>query len=119
LTFEEHWDKRIMICSRNHFQERGDREGKDAIKLKNLLDVLDEKARMFAELGVNSHHKIPQKLIGTRIDDAVAGHIHIGLGRNDHIGGRTSTDAHLDLLMTWATLLLDGKPILEDGVLKI
>jgi 2,5-dihydroxypyridine 5,6-dioxygenase len=94
-------------------------EGKDAMKLKNLLDVLDEKARMFAELGVNSHHKIPRKLIGTRIDDAVAGHIHIGLGRNDHIGGRTSTDAHLDLLMTWATLLLDGQPILEDGVLKI
>jgi hypothetical protein len=25
----------------------------------------------------------------------------------------------LDLLMTWAALLLDGKPILEDGVLKI
>ena len=58
-----------------------------------------------------------------KIDDAVAGHIHIGLGRNDHIGGHigggTSTDAHLDLLMTWATLLLDGKPIGEDGVLKI
>jgi hypothetical protein len=25
LTFEEHWDKRIMICGWNHFQERGDR----------------------------------------------------------------------------------------------
>ena len=87
--------------------------------MKNLLDSLDGKARTFAELGVNSHHKIPRKLLGTRIDDAIAGHVHIGLGRNDHFGGRSSTDAHLDLLMTWATLLLDGKPILEDGVLKI
>ncbi len=94
-------------------------EGKDARKLQNLLDTLEDQARTFAELGVNSSHKIPKRLLGTRTDNAIAGHVHIGLGRNDHIGGKTTADAHLDLLMTWATLLLDGKPILEDGVLKI
>jgi 2,5-dihydroxypyridine 5,6-dioxygenase len=94
-------------------------EGKDARRLINLLDSIEDKAKTIAELGVNSNHKIPKTLIGTRMDDAVAGHIHIGLGRNDHIGGKTSTEAHLDLLMKWATLLLDGKPILENGVLKI
>ena len=94
-------------------------EGKDARKLKNLLDTLEDQARTFAELGVNSNHKIPKRLLGTRTDNAIAGHVHIGLGRNDHIGGKSATDAHLDLLMTWATLLLDGQPVLEDGILKI
>lgn len=50
---------------------------------------------------------------------AMGGHIHLGLGRNDHIGGKSTGEAHLDLLVTWATLLLGGTPILEDGVLKI
>ena len=94
-------------------------EGKDARRLKNLLDTLEDQARTFAELGVNSNHKIPRRFLGTRTDNAIAGHVHIGLGRNDHIGGKSTADAHLDLLMKWATLLLDGKPILEDGVLRI
>jgi len=94
-------------------------EGRDAKKLKNLLDVSEKEARIFAELGVNSNHKIPKKLTGTRADDSIFGHIHLGLGRNDHIGGKTKAEAHLDLLVTWATLSLDGKTIIEDGSLKI
>jgi leucyl aminopeptidase (aminopeptidase T) len=93
--------------------------GKDAMRLKNLLDAVGEEAWGFAELGVNSNHKISKRLTGTKRDDAIAGHIHIGLGRNDHIGGQLKGNTHLDLLITWATLLLDGKPILEDGNLKI
>jgi hypothetical protein len=49
----------------------------------------------------------------------IVGHVRIGLGPNGHIGGKSFADAHLDLLMKWAALLLDGKPILEDEVLKI
>ena len=94
-------------------------EGKDAWRLQSLLDTLEEEARTFAELGVNSNHKASKKLIGTKWDDMIGGHIHFGLGRNDHIGGNSRGNTHLDLLVTWATLLLDGKPILEDGKFKI
>jgi leucyl aminopeptidase (aminopeptidase T) len=93
--------------------------GRDANRLKSLLDNLEEGARTFAELGVNSNHKIPKRLVGNRRDNAIAGHIHLGLGRNDHVGGKSPGDAHLDVLVTWATLLLDGKPILEEGNFKI
>jgi leucyl aminopeptidase (aminopeptidase T) len=93
--------------------------GKDGRRLQSLLDSVEEEARTFAELGVNSNHKVSKKLIGTKFDDTIAGHIHFGLGRNDHIGGNSRGNTHLDLLVTWATLLLDGKPILEDGNLKI
>jgi len=93
--------------------------GKDARRLESLLNTLEEEAKTFAELGVNSNHKLPKRLVGTRADNAIAGHVHIGLGRNDHIGGKSVAETHLDLLLTWATLLLDGKPILENGNLKI
>ena len=94
-------------------------EGKDGSRLKRLLDTVEDEARTFAELGVNSNHKIPKRLTGTRMDDAIAGHVHIGLGRNDHIGGNSRAETHLDFLIPWATLYLDGNAILEDGILKI
>ena len=93
--------------------------GRDAYRLESLLDTVEQEARTFAELGINSNHKIPKKLTGTRTDNAIAGHVHIGLGRNDHIGGLSKAKTHLDVLVTWATLLLDGNSIIEDGKLKI
>ena len=108
--FEIHFEKgRIVNIS----------AGRDANRLKSLLDTLEEGARTFAELGVNSNHKIPKKMVGNRTDNAIAGHVHLGLGRNDHIGGKSPGDAHLDVLVTWVTLLLNGDPIIEDGTLKI
>jgi leucyl aminopeptidase (aminopeptidase T) len=94
-------------------------DGPDAHRLKNLFSNIEPEARTFAELGVNSNHKIPKTLTGTRIDDAVAGHIHFGMGRNDHIGGESRAKSHLDFLIPWATLRLDKDLILEEGNLTI
>ncbi len=93
--------------------------GRDARRLEALLEKLEDQAKTLSELGVNSNFMITKKLRGSRMDMAVGGHIHIGLGRNDHIGGNSSTDTHLDLLTTWATLRLDGDIILDNGILKI
>jgi leucyl aminopeptidase (aminopeptidase T) len=93
--------------------------GKDARKLENLLRTLEEQARTFSELGINSNFMIPKKLWGSRMDMAVGGHVHIALGRNDHIGGASKADSHLDLLVTYATLRLDADLILQDGILKL
>lgn len=93
--------------------------GKDAKRLESLLDTLEDEARTFAELAVNSNPKVPKKFTGSRMDNSIAGHVHIGLGRNDHIGGKSTAEAHLDLLLTRATLILDGKPVLENGNLRI
>jgi len=94
-------------------------EGKDAGKLKSFLDTIEDVARNFAELGVNSNHKMPKKLVGRRTDNAIAGHVHLGLGRNDHIGGNLRGDPHLDVMVTNATLLLDGVPIIKDGAVRM
>jgi leucyl aminopeptidase (aminopeptidase T) len=108
--FEIHFEKgRIVSISK----------GKDAKRLQNLLDTSEDVARSFAELGVNSNHKMPKQLRGKRTDNAIAGHVHLGLGRNDHIGGKLRGEVHLDVEVTWVTLLLDGTPILDNGNLKI
>ena len=62
---------------------------------------------------------VPKKIRGSRLDMAIGGHIHVGFGRNDHIGGETKANNHLDLMMTMATLILDGKTVIEEGVLKL
>jgi leucyl aminopeptidase (aminopeptidase T) len=93
--------------------------GRDARRLDGLLATLEDQARVLSELGVNSNFMVPKKLRGSRLDMAVGGHIHLGFGRNDHIGGELKAENHLDLLATWATLLLDGETIVENGVLKI
>jgi leucyl aminopeptidase (aminopeptidase T) len=93
--------------------------GRDGRRVENLLNGLEDQARVFAELGVNSNFMVPKKLRGSRLDMLVGGHIHCGLGRNDHIGGKSAAATHLDFLVTYATLLLDGVPIIEEGNLKI
>lgn len=93
--------------------------GKDARKLSRLLDSIDNVARNCAELGVNSNPKMAKKLRGTRTDNAIAGHVHLGLGRNDHIGGQLKGEPHLDVSLLFANLTLDGVPILKDGALLI
>ncbi len=77
------------------------------------------RGRQFAELGVNSNPFASKKFIGGRLDLGIAGHVCLGLGRNNMIGGNSRADCHFDLQETYATLLLDGNPILEDGTLKI
>jgi len=93
--------------------------GRDGRRLETLLAGMEEGARTFAELGINSNFMVPKKLRGSRLDMAIGGHAHLGLGRNDHIGGKSKAENHLDLMMTTVTLILDGKTVLEEGVLKI
>jgi hypothetical protein len=44
---------------------------------------------------------------------------HRGSGRNDPIGGESRAKTHLDFLIPWATLRLDGEPTIEDGIVKV
>jgi leucyl aminopeptidase (aminopeptidase T) len=96
-------------------------EGRDANRLKDFLDAhpLGKEAQTFGEFGINSNHKIPKKLTGNRTDDVIAGNVHLGLGRNDHIGGNSRVKLHLDVMVTRTTVLLDQTPILKDGKLMV
>jgi leucyl aminopeptidase (aminopeptidase T) len=58
-------------------------------------------------------------LTGRWTDHGALGTVHIGIGTSANLGGATRAVAHFDGTMFRPTLLLDGRPILEDGELKV
>jgi leucyl aminopeptidase (aminopeptidase T) len=88
--------------------------GKDADDLKRILANADSNGKVVAELGIGTSHKV-KRLRGVRKDDAMLGTVHIGLGKNNHIGGELDSAVHIDLMVKKPTLELDGFVIIEKG----
>lgn len=91
--------------------------GKDAEDLKTILARADSNAKVVAELGIGTNHKV-RKLRGVRKDDAILGTVHIGFGKNNHIGGAMDSELHLDLMVRKPTLELDESVIIAGGKFK-
>jgi len=90
--------------------------GEDAERLRKIA-ATDENASNIAELGIGTSHTIPRIFRATRRDGAIAGTLHIAIGRNNDIGGTTWSQVHHDGLMDRPTVKLDGEVVLRDGVL--
>lgn len=89
--------------------------GKEAALLREMLPTFDENAFYIGELGIGTNHKLPNRLTGTKLDDAIFGHVHIALGRNMALGGTHWSQIHIDFLSMDIKLELDGKTIIENG----
>ncbi len=89
--------------------------GKEANLLRDTLPTFDENAFYIGELGIGTNHKLPNRLTGTKMDDAIFGHVHIALGRNIALGGNHWSQIHVDFLSMDIKLELDGKTIIENG----
>ncbi len=94
----------------------GDTEKVDL--LKKLL-ATDENANNIAELGIGTSHLIPAEARATARDGARLGTAHIGIGRNDDIGGKTWSAIHMDAMLEQASVELDGQCVLDRGKLLI
>lgn len=68
-----------------------------------------------AEIGFGVNPSI-DTLLGVQIyDEKKAGTVHIALGGNDILGGHVESTIHCDLVVEKPTVLVDGKPLLENG----
>ena len=92
-------------------------EGKGAAALlKQLGDA--PKARNLAELGIGTNDKA--RFTGVILEDEkICGTVHIALGSNDTFGGTVAAGIHVDGVMRKPTLLLDGRIVVADGLLKV
>jgi leucyl aminopeptidase (aminopeptidase T) len=87
-------------------------------RLKEVYDAAGEGKEEFAfiDFGINSNVKIP------RGSDMVAwmpaGMVTVGIGENVWAGGENNSGYGLSLFLTHATVTVDGKAIVENGVLK-
>jgi leucyl aminopeptidase (aminopeptidase T) len=82
------------------------------------IAAADENAALIAELGIGSSHIVPGEMKGTTQDFARLGTLHVAIGRNNDIGGKTWSRIHQDGLMSRPTVEVDNVCILKDGVLQ-
>lgn len=85
---------------------------------ESFLDLLNSKndPNIFtvAELGIgmNPLSKFENDMLS---DESVYGSIHVAIGTNAYIGGKTVAAGHYDMVFTGATLELDGEVVIENG----
>jgi leucyl aminopeptidase (aminopeptidase T) len=107
---------RLVVKSGKIVNVSGNAEKVDL--LKKIL-ATDENANNIAELGIGTSHIIPVEARDTARDGARLGTAHIGIGRNDDMGGKTWSAIHIDAMLDQATVELDGRCVLRDGTLFI
>lgn len=89
--------------------------GKQAKMLaENLASMNDPNVYNIAELGIGLNPNC--RFIGLMLEDeGVYGSIHIGIGTSANLGGELRAACHYDLIMTGATVTVDGRVVLKDG----
>jgi len=89
--------------------------GKQAGELKELLEG-DENAFQIAEFAIGTNPKSRMK--GNMAEDKILrGCVHVALGDNHTIGGKIKSKVHLDGVILNPTVEIDGKVIVNKGVL--
>ncbi|MET4371915.1 2,5-dihydroxypyridine 5,6-dioxygenase [Bradyrhizobium sp. LB12.1] len=84
--------------------------------LEKLFEDKDSKRRILAECGVGLNPAA--KLTGTMLtDEGALGCLHFGFGSNHTVGGTNQVAFHLDFVFQNASLSIDGREIIKDGVL--
>lgn len=89
--------------------------GKQAKMLeKDLADKNDPNVYNIAEMGMGLNPKC--SFVGFMLEDeGVFGSVHIGIGTSITLGGTVKAACHYDLIMKDATVVADGKLLLDAG----
>jgi leucyl aminopeptidase (aminopeptidase T) len=79
-----------------------------------MLEPYGDLGRNVAELGVGTNESAT--LTGYVLEDEkLLGSVHIAFGASAGLGGSVSVPIHIDVVVTDATLTVDGRPVLEGG----
>ncbi len=99
--------------------EKVEGETEDANRFRDLIRTDENSNNCAAEFGIGTSHTASENLSGSTWDYGRMGTLHIAVGRNNDIGGKTWSNIHIDVLMTKPTVELDGQKILENGKLFV
>ena len=92
--------------------------GTAAERLRGMVAAADANATNIAEFAIGTNDRA--RLIGSMTEDKkVRGSVHVAIGDNHVIGGRVTSELHLDGLLLRPTVELDGGRIVEDGRLLV
>jgi leucyl aminopeptidase (aminopeptidase T) len=80
----------------------------------SLLQAHGERGTNLAELGVGTNDRAT--LTGNVLEDEkILGTVHVAFGASAGIGGTVSVPIHLDVVVLEATLVVDGRTVLDAG----
>jgi leucyl aminopeptidase (aminopeptidase T) len=92
--------------------------GNAALRLRRMLSPFGSSSRIIAELGIGTNKYA--KISGYSLEDEkVLGTVHIALGNNVSFGGQNNVPIHVDGVVYNATLVIDGRKILDEGKLVL
>ena len=79
-----------------------------------LLQAHGDPGTNLAELGVGTNERA--RLTGNILEDEkILGTVHVAFGASAGIGGTVSVPIHLDAVVLEATLVVDGRTVLQSG----
>ncbi|NIM44976.1 MAG: hypothetical protein GTO54_04990 [Nitrososphaeria archaeon] len=85
-----------------------------------LVELEDPNMYHVTELSIGTNPRCRFAGIAAPAEDThTLGSVNMALGCDVHIGGSIRAKAHIDMTMRWATLLLDDRIVVEDGILRI
>jgi 2,5-dihydroxypyridine 5,6-dioxygenase len=92
--------------------------GREAEKLRKWLRIFGSQARTVAEIGVGTN---PFAVVtGCSLEDEKAlGTAHVAFGNSLSFDGKGAADCHIDGIVLKPTLTIDGKVILEKGIMNV
>jgi 2,5-dihydroxypyridine 5,6-dioxygenase len=91
----------------------------EATELRGWLRSLDDpQTYHLTELGVGTNDRCRLAGVAAPCEDThTRGCVSFALGADIHLGGRVAAPCHVDMTLRNATLVLDGAPLVADGVL--
>jgi hypothetical protein len=79
----------------------------------------DKNWSTFSELGIGLNPAISSLTGNSLFDEKAYGTIHVAIGNNTSFGHHIRSEIHADLVTWHPSLLLNGRPVMERGTLRI
>ncbi|MCK5149184.1 aminopeptidase [bacterium] len=92
--------------------------GSQVQHLRKMLKPFGSAARIIGEIGIGTSNKA---IISGNIleDEKCLGTVHFAFGNNISFGGKNNANCHFNGVILKPTLTIDGKSILENGILNL
>ena len=87
-------------------------------QIRKLIKPFGHPGRLVAEIGIGTSN-VAQLSGNTLEDEKKLGTMHVAIGNNTSFGGKNAVACHHDGVLLHPTLILDGKTILEKGMMRI
>lgn len=87
--------------------------GRDAQRLQALLEGIENSTNI-AEFAIGTNPR--SRMLGNLAEDKILrGCVHMAVGDNHTIGGVVQSEIHLDGVVLWPTVTVDGREIVREG----